>query len=316
MPLCRLANIAAAQGCALSAAATHTRRGARSLVVLLLVAALAACQQAGPRPDPHYVVGEGYHSGGAWWYPRETYDFNETGLAAVYPDAHPALTTDGEVFRQDAIAVAQATVQLPSVARLTDLQTGRFVLVRINDRGAPSPTRLVQVTRRVARLLGMPDDGVAQVRLTLLSGPSQAAAQRVAGAPLLVIAAAPRTAVAAVDLAPPPGMRQEAAHTVADAVPAAPAAPDPVDHVSGNVTQGPPRPGRLWVRLDTFESYQYAAIEQAKLAGLSPRIQPVFEAKNERFRVMVGPLPGVAAADAAVMAAVRAGVNDARIVVE
>ena len=82
------------------------------------------------------------------------------------------------------------------------------------------------------------------------------------------------------------------------------------------MTQGRPQPGRLWVRLDSFQSYQYAAVEQARLAGLSPRIEPVFEGRDESFRVMIGPLPSVAAADAAVEQAIGAGIPDARIVVE
>jgi rare lipoprotein A len=281
----------------------------------LLACVLAACQHS-PQANPHYVLGEPYQSGGIWWYPRETYSLDETGLAAVYSDVHPLQTTDGEVFGQGALAAGHATMQLPAIARLTNLQTGRSLLVRINDRGAPTPKRLVQVTRRVADLLGMPAAGVAEVRLTILLGPSQAAAQRVPGAPTLAIAAAPRGAVATTSLAPPPGARQETGHVVASAAVADPAASDVPDHVPETVTRGPPQPGRLWVRLDTFQSYQYAAIERAKLVRLAPRIESVFEDRIESFRVMIGPLSGVAAADAAVDAAIRAGVIDARIVVE
>lgn len=294
----------------------HTAGMLRLISVVCLAAALAACQRA-PHANPHFVLGEPYQSGGIWWYPRETYSLDETGLAAVYPDHHPPLTTDGEVFTQHALAAALPTVQLPAIVRLTDLETGRSVLVRINDRGSPTPSRLIQVTRHVAALLGMPDSGVAQVRVSLLPGPSQTAEQRVPGAPMLRIAAAPRGSVSSVNLAPPPGVRQVPARAAArDFAQAAAPADDPSDHVPESVSQGPPQPGRLWVRLDTFQSYQYAAIERAKLAGLSPHIDPVFEDRIESFRVMIGPLPSVAAADAAVEAAIRAGVVDARIVVE
>jgi rare lipoprotein A len=279
---------------------------------------LAGCQQhPAPQANPHYVLERPYQSGGTWWYPRESHDLDETGLASVYPDDHPPLTTDGEVFGQGALTAAHPTLQLPAIARLTDLETGRSVLVRINDRGTPTPRRLVQVTKRIAALLGMKPDGVAQVRLTVLLGPSEAAEQHMAGVPHLPIEAAPREAVASASLPPPPGARQEGGHAqpTASTQPEAAAALTP-ERVPEALTQGSPQPGRLWVRLDTFQSYQYAAIEQARLVGLAPRIERIFEGRVQSFRVMIGPLGSVAAADAAVDQAIRAGIVDARIVVE
>jgi len=309
----RIAAMAPARQAVASGARTGRIGGV--LLACAAVAWLSGCQRT-PAPNPHYVVGQPYQSGGIWWYPRQSYDLNETGLAAVYPDDHPPLTADGEVFSQGALTAAHATLQLPAIARLTDLETGRSVLVRINDRGTPTPARLVQVTRRVAGLLGMSAGGVAQVRLTVLPGPSQAAEQRVPGAPALAIAAAPRGDVASASLPPPPGARQESGH-VAPAPAVRPQAGGSLpDHVPEIVTQGPPQPGRLWVRLDSFQSYQYAAVERARLAGLSPRIESAFEGRDESFQVMLGPFGSVAAADAAVEQAVRAGIVDARVVVE
>jgi rare lipoprotein A len=296
-------------------------RRARHMAGALCCGAALGAQVVGCEPasltNPHYVLGQPYSSGHAWWYPHESFNLDETGLAEVYRDGHPSLTTDGEVFGQGALTAAHATLQLPAIARLTDLETGRSVLVRINDRGTPTPRRLVQMTKRVAALLGMPTDGVAQVQLTVLPGPSEAAEQHVAGVPRLLIAAAPLEAVSSANLRPPAGVRQESGYTLsAAAAPLAAPAAEVLDRVSEVVTQGPPRPGRLWVRLDTFRSYQYAAIEQARLAGLAPSIERVFDGRLESFRVMIGPLSSVAVADAAVDQAVRAGIVDARIVVK
>jgi rare lipoprotein A len=296
------------------------RRGtAKGLYWCVALAALVAgCQHPPPQANPHYVLDRPYQSGGTWWYPRESHDLDETGLAAVYPDGHPPLTTDGEVFGQGALAAAHPTLQLPAIARLIDLETGHSVLVRINDRGTPTPRRLVQVTKRIAALLGMPADGVAQVRLTVLAGPSEAAEQHVGGAPRLPIAAAPRGAVTSDSLPPPAGARQEGGGPAMPAVaaPSGSAAALFPDAVPEAVTQGPPQPGRLWVRLDTFQSYQYAEIEQARLAGLGPRIEQSFDGRGAGFRLMIGPLGSVAEADAVVDRAIRAGIADARIVVE
>lgn len=278
---------------------------------------LAACTLNEPAPHPHYVLGKPYQSGGVWWYPRDSYDFNQTGLAAVYSDDHPELTTDGEVFSQSAFAVGQPTLQLPSVARLTDLQTGRSVLVRINDRGTPTPDRLVEVTRRMADLLGMPRDGAAQVQLTVLPVPTEAADEQVGGMPMPHVEQAPRQEVLSTTLAPPPGSRQETGRVVvASNFTSTPAADRLPERLPETVTQGTPHPGRLWVRLDTFQSYEYATIQRAKLVGLPLRIEPATGSGGESFRVMAGPFDSVAQADAALHQAIREGVPDARIVVE
>ena len=282
----------------------------------LVVLTLAGCHPT-PSANPHYMLGQPYQSGGTWWYPRESYDLDETGLAEIYPDGHPLLTSDGELFTQNALAVAHATLQLPAIARLTDLETGRSIFVRVNDRGAASPHDLVQVTRRVADLLGMRAGVAAEVRLTVLAGESATAVERIGGEPRMSIAAAPVGSVTSASLPPLAGAREESGH-VLSAAPAVSAtdAPAPVQRLPETVTQGAPRPGRLWVRLDTFQSYEYAAIEQARLAGLSPRIDRIFVGRTESYRVIIGPIGSVAEADAVVDQAVRAGVNDARIVVE
>jgi rare lipoprotein A len=297
------------------AAQARKGRGWSLCLAAFLAVGLAACTKRGPPPDPHYVLGRPYQAGGVWWYPRESQSLDETGLAAIYPDRHAPLTTDGERFSQDALAVAHPTLQLPAIARLANLETGRSLLVRINDRGSPTPHRLVQVTRRVAALLGIAREGAAQIRLTVLPTASAAAEEKVAGTPQLPIAVAPVGAVQAATLPPPSGARGAAAMAAPSAIPASIAAAAPAEP-DGTVTQEAPRPGRLWVRLDTFQSYQYAAVQRAKLSGLSPRIVSVLDGRSESFRVQLGPFARVADADAALAQAIAAGVNDACIVVE
>lgn len=290
----------------------------RGLCALLSI--VAACTPAKPPPVPHYVLGRPYQAAGVWHYPVEGYDLDETGLAAVLPAGHASLTTDGEAFDQGAMAAAHATIQLPAIARLTDLETGRSVVLRINDRGTGDPRRLVEVTRRVADLLGIPPGGVAQVRLQVLPAESHAAADGLPDAPRLAVAAVPRGAVQATDLPPPPGSREGGGHatqgTAPDSRPAAAETAVPLLRLAETVTQGPVRPGRLWVRLDTFEEYHYAAIQRAKLISLSPAIVSVRTGRSQSFRVQVGPMATVAEADAALSRALAAGIPDARIVVE
>ena len=298
----------------------------KRLLALLLGLLPAACNLHAPAPHPRYVLGKPYQADGVWHYPRAREDAVMTGLAAIAPSGHPPLTANGEAFDQSALAASSRTLQLPAIARLTNLANGRQIEVRINDRGPANPARLTLVTRRVASLLGFPPSGVARVRLRVLPGPSQRAADGLAGAPHLAVARAPVAAVMSMPLGPP-GRNAGATFSApapglpASAAPAGrPAAGTPapallVPVLSPSVTQVAAAPGALYVRLNTFTEYQYAAQLQARLAGLHPAIVRSFSGGEEKFTVRIGPFAHVAPADAALSQAIRAGVPAARIVV-
>jgi rare lipoprotein A len=276
------------------------------------------CTQA-LKPDLHYVLGKPYQVGSVWFYPRESFDLDETGLAAVATGGSVRLTTDGEVFDQTVLAAGHPTIQLPAIARLTNLENGREVTVRLNDRGSGDPRRLVEVTRRTAQLLAMPPDGVARVRLRVLTNESHAAADALPNAPSLAMTAAPRGAVEVAELAPLPGVRQGNGRALPVAPvsgPAEAAAAAPPMRLPETVTQTVPQPGQLMVELDTFEEYQYAAVQRAKMGGTRARIVSIVDGRTHRFRVEVGPLPDVAHADAMLEQALASGIPDARIVVD
>jgi rare lipoprotein A len=283
----------------------------------LLAALLAVSCHRPPPANPHYVLGSPYQAGGVWYYPRESYEQQETGLATVYPSGHAELTADGEAFDQTALAAAHQTLQLPAIARLTNLENGRQVLVRINDRGPATPHRLLEVTRRAATLLGFPADGVARVRLQVLPVESHAAVEAVPGAPKLELATAPRGEVQQSDL-PPPGsvVPMNAGPTPAPAQPPA-AAPAMTDQrLPETVTQASPDPGALFVQLGTFQGFEYADIQRARVAGAGARIVSTRDGRVQTHRVIVGPFTSVQQADVVLDQILRAGVTDARIVVE
>ncbi len=282
----------------------------------LAAAALVLHGCARPTPNPHYVLGGAYQAGGVWHYPQEAADLDETGIAAIARDSPTGLTSDGELFDQTALAGGHATLQLPAIARLTNLENGRQVVIRINDRGDGNPHRLLDVTRRTAQLLAFPANGLARVRLRLLPAESAAAADAMPGAPKLAVAAAPRSAIEVAEL-PPPGAAAPAsapARMVAPADSAMPAAP-PM-RLPEAVTQTQPNPGQLMVRLDTFDEFQYAAVQLAKMAAAGAHIVYLTEGRNHRYRVDVGPLPSIAQADSVLDRALGYGIPDARIVVE
>ncbi len=304
-------------------------RGSRAAAVALLALSTPGCTDA-PKPDPHYVLGPPYKVGMLWYYPRESYDLDEAGLAGVAADRRAGLTTDGEVFDQTAMAAASPTLQLPAIVRLTNLDNGLQVTVRVNDRGSGDPHRLIEVSRHVARLLGITGvgapglattgAGVAPVRLQVLTVESRTAADALPGAPHLALTAAPREVVAVTALPAPSGVRQSAAPALPPgAMPAAVAdaelVPPPM-RLPDSVARTVPRPGRLMVHLDSFDTARYAAIQQAKMSTAGARIVASMTGRRHQYRVELGPFQDVAQADAVLDQALARGIPDARIVID
>lgn len=288
----------------------------RRLAPALLAAMLASCVPT-PTPSPHYMLGDPYQAGGVWWYPRASLRLDETGLAEVYGGDHSGLTANGELFDQIAMAAANQTLPLPCIARVTNLENGRQVLVRINDRGPATPHRLMAVTRRAAELLGLAPGGVARVRLQVLERESQEAQSALPGAPNLAVAAAPLGAVEATSLAPPPGVHGSAGPIAVDTGPqlgAAPTAGAPL-RLAETVTQTTPDPGMLWIELGSFPTYEFANMQRAAVGQLGATVVSSTEGRTESFRVMIGPIPDVAQADHLLDETLAAGVPDGRIVV-
>lgn len=277
---------------------------------------------APPIESPHYVVGTPYQAGGVWYYPEERFHYQASGLASVDPADHTPLTADGERYDAGAMAAAHPTLQLPAIARLTDLETGRQVVVRINDRGPANPARLISVTPKVAALLGFPASGVTQIRVELDSTLSMALAEEMGGHLAASVATAPRDAVEAADLPPPSAAGTTAAgtpHAVSTATGADPLAAAKLAvplHLPLSVSQGPPDPGRLYIECGTFSSAEYAYRQQARLVGLPARVERRLIEGQESDSVRIGPLASVLDADQALAKVLQAGVTGAAIVVE
>jgi rare lipoprotein A len=289
-------------------------------VIVGLCLSLAGCSLFRRAPPvvahPHYQLGQGYQAGGTWYYPAESYNAVQTGLAAVDPARPRGLTADGEVYDPKALAAAHQTLQLPAIARLTDLRNGRQIVVRVNDRGPATPARLVSVTPYVARLLELaPAD---PVRLEVLAEPSHEAVEAIGGGPRLAIATAPREAILAEAL-PPPGVAVVRPRPVA-AVPtvapqAAPSGPALLPRLAPTVMQGPVGSVTLMLHLGDFSNAGPAAMQARRVADLGAAVTSTRNGRGVSYQVDAGPFRDAAAAEAALDRALRAGVTDARIVV-
>ena len=121
-----------------------------------------------------YKIGEPYKVGSVWYYPEENFTLVETGIASWYgPGFHADHTANGEVFDQNQLTAAHRTLQLPCLARVTNLENGNSVVVRINDRGPFLHGRIMDVSMRAAELLGFANKGTARVRLEVLEKESR-----------------------------------------------------------------------------------------------------------------------------------------------
>ncbi|GGJ97975.1 septal ring lytic transglycosylase RlpA family protein [Luteimonas terricola] len=146
--------------------------------------------------SPYKVLGKSYH------VLDDAEGFAETGLASYYGQKfHGRLTSNQEVYDMYAFTAAHKSLPLPSFARVTNLDNGKSVVVRVNDRGPFHAGRVVDLSYAAAVKIGVHPRGTARVEVRAL-GPGENIRHQPARHQ-------PDTRVAAVDPATglPPGVR-------------------------------------------------------------------------------------------------------------
>lgn len=119
-----------------------------------------------PKGGGTYRVGRPYVVAGRTYTPRENPRYRAEGLASWYGlDFHGRLTANGEVYDMDAISAAHPTLPIPSYARVTNLENGRSLIVRVNDRGPFHANRVIDLSKKTAELLHLRRPGVGRVRV-------------------------------------------------------------------------------------------------------------------------------------------------------
>ena len=113
-----------------------------------------------------YQVGKPYMIAGKRYYPKEDPNLVQVGMASWYgPNFHGRLTANGEIYDQYSLTAAHPTMPLPSYAKVTNLNNGRSLLVRVNDRGPYAHGRVIDLSAKAAELLGYQNKGVTKVRV-------------------------------------------------------------------------------------------------------------------------------------------------------
>lgn len=121
-----------------------------------------------PKPNPRFKIGSPYSAEGVQYTPKIMPAYKEEGLASWYgDDFHSKLTANGELFDKTRMTGAHKTLPLPSIVDVTNLENGKKVKIRINDRGPFVKGRIVDVSEKAAKELGFFGQGSAKVMVEL-----------------------------------------------------------------------------------------------------------------------------------------------------
>jgi len=261
----------------------------RMALITAAAASLAACASVDRGPAPGgvasgYKVGKPYQVNGIWYVPREQPNYDEVGVASWYGDAfNMRPTASGEIFDMNAVSAAHTTLPLPCIVEVTNLENGRRLRVRVNDRGPFVGQRIIDLSHEAARELGFDRKGLARVRVRYI-GP----------APLLGPSAGVRVARAA-----PPPKPQRAAPPVQTGGPypygeqaaftAGPAPARPVEVVPATTVVAEAAAGPAYrIQAGAFSEETRARRAAAQLASVGEAvIEPVQRGGTTLYRVVV-----------------------------
>lgn len=117
-------------------------------------------------PAPEYHVGSAFKIDDMQYTPMEDMNYNQTGVAGIIPsDLNGTKTKNGEIFNSEQLVAASKVLPLPSIVKVTNLENGNFVVLRVNNRGPFVNSRIMDVSTAAARKLGMTGQTKVQVQV-------------------------------------------------------------------------------------------------------------------------------------------------------
>ena len=254
--------------------------------------------------DSPVKIGEPFVIDGVTHTPRDVVDYDDVGYASWYgAEFAGRATANGEAFNPAAFTAAHKTLPLPSYVEVTSLESGRTILVRVNDRGPMDNRRLIDLSEAAARQLGIADQPTA-VRVRRVNPRLSEREQLRAGLAVAERLATPASLLAVL-------RAKAAALPPATSVPAvAVAAPKPIaPKIVPDPANEPPKPaatGNFMVQVAAFSTRERADAAAARLGG-------TVSAAGNLWRVRMGPFADEAAAQNALANAKAQGFSDARL---
>lgn len=275
---------------------------------------------ANPNGVGRYKIGKPYQIMGTWYQPEENFGYEEEGMASWYGrQFHGRHTANGEVYDMNDMTAAHRTLPLPSVVQVTNLDNGRTVKLRVNDRGPFARGRIIDVSRQAAQELGFKNKGVTRVRVEIVADESRAlAGQGGSGGRM-------SNSVAEVGLTPDPAVAALNRKQLATTQSIRPARHVRVTPVAAPATASvavvapvPARTGtRTYIQAGSFADPNNAHRVRSRLSGLGPvEVRELRVGGQGFYRVRVGPLPTDRQAEQVLAEVIRAGYPTSRIVSE
>lgn len=248
----------------------------------------------GPNGKPLRGTEKPYQVNGVWYYPKEDRDYNVVGIGSWYGEQfHNRRTANGEIFDMDIPSAAHKTLPLPSLVEVTNLDNGRKMIVRVNDRGPFVGDRVIDLSKAAAEELGYRRAGVAKVRVKYIGpapksvfDPPRQYAQTRTEAP---------TSRSFAEIQEPPQRVQVLAAKPEPEWSPSPTLSAPPINPPDPVRAAPPAPpvaavskAGFRIQAGAFSSRENAekAVQQLALAG-SARIEPLERPTGTLYRVVV-----------------------------
>ncbi|MDB5477956.1 MAG: RlpA-like protein precursor [Alphaproteobacteria bacterium] len=296
--------------------------------------------QATPRSQGSFKVGKPYSQSGKNYVPTESYSYDETGIASWYGDEfHGKRTANGEVFSKNSLSAAHPTLQLPALIRVTNLGNGRSAVLRVNDRGPFSKSRLIDVSHKSATVLGFDGAGTARVRVQVLDKESRVLADAarkgfppdVQMAMAFRIAPIPETVVKDVKVVEEVDKTIEVATedkaivkventkvATTELSPVPPVTKTEVEELNKELFRKyPVSPTNIFIQVGSFASLANANALKPRLAPLGNVTVSPTQVNGAPFnRVRIGPIATVAQADILLKKTIATGFPAARIIVD
>ncbi|NQV21182.1 MAG: septal ring lytic transglycosylase RlpA family protein [Rhodospirillales bacterium] len=311
------------------------RHIANVCAVLFLSLLLAACAGGSQPPASSgmgssggaYKIGKPYKVLGKWYTPHEDPYYDQVGIASWYgPNFQGRPTANGETFDMNTFSAAHKTLPLPSRVKVTNLDNGRSIVVRVNDRGPFVHGRIIDLSRRAAQELGFLKNGTARVRVAVVRDPVGErfvlAKATTTKAEQDSVVAAPAINVQSKPLAPPPGVASSPVDkpmllaSRARGVRSFTPSTSPISSQPINSAQTHPS-AQLYVQAGAFSDLTNAHRLRDQLNGFGPvDVAPVNVGGAQYYRVRIGPMGTLDLADNALTQIINGGHPDARIIVD
>jgi rare lipoprotein A len=244
-------------------------------------------------------VGPPYQANGQWYVPTPEPGYQQTGAASWYgPQFHGQRTASGETFDQDALTAAHPTLPIPSLVQVTNLENGREVIVRVNDRGPFVGERLIDLSRGAAQVLGFEGAGHARVNVRYLGPAPRRVNADGATVPASPPSPPPAAAPAVVEEEGPQSLLPPSSR---DAETELAGAPVENYRAPARASAPPAASGGYFAQVGAFSDLSNAHRVRDAVEAAGPVVVDVRRSASgaELFRVRVGPWNSAAEADEA-----------------